>query len=100
MEEFERSIRLAGGKNLGGTLIVPSNAQGAVIFAHGTGSSRFSPRNRAVASSLNDASFATLLMDLLTEDEEEAERHTRHLRFDVEMLAERLGVVIVAMQEE
>ena len=71
-----------------------------VIFAHGTGSSRFSPRNQSVASMLNHAGFGALLMDLLTEQEEEAERFTRHFRFDVDMLAERLAVAIVLMQEE
>ena len=100
MEERESTITLPGGDGLRGTLTVPSEPRGVVIFAHGTGSSRFSPRNRATARTLNDAEFATLLMDLLTEDEEESERYTRHLRFDVDMLAERLEVTIVQMQEE
>lgn len=80
--------------------MIPTHVRGAVIFAHGTGSSRFSPRNRAIASSLNDAGFATLLMDLLTEDEEKAERYTGHLRFDVSLLAERLTVAIARTEEE
>jgi dienelactone hydrolase len=62
-----------------------------VVFAHGSGSSRHSPRNRQVAASLNEAGFATLLVDLLTVDEELVDLRTRHLRFDVDMLAGRLA---------
>jgi putative phosphoribosyl transferase len=79
------------GLDLVGTLERPEEASGVVLFAHGTGSSRHSPRNRAVAEVLQRAGFATVLMDLLTEHEEELERETRHLRFDIELLAERLG---------
>jgi putative phosphoribosyl transferase len=86
--EQERVLDL--GVPLGATLALPDGARGVVAFAHGSGSSRFSPRNKAVASTLNDARFATLLIDLLTEDEEWAERHTRHLRFDIDLLAGRL----------
>ena len=100
MRELEKTITLPDGKRLAGTLAIPPDARSAVIFAHGTGSSRFSPRNQAVASTLNRGGFCTLLMDLLTEVEEEAERYTRELRFDVDMLAERLAVAIVLMQEE
>jgi pimeloyl-ACP methyl ester carboxylesterase len=100
VREVERTITLPDGKRLAGTLAIPSDPRSAVIFAHGTGSSRFSPRNRAVASALNRGGFCTLLMDLLTEEEEEAERYTRQLRFDVDMLAERLAIAIVLMQEE
>jgi len=64
--------------------------RGIVLFAHGSGSGRRSPRNRFVAAVLNRAGFATLLFDLLTEEEEERERQTRHLRFDIGLLAERL----------
>src|SRR5262249_49914122 len=66
------------------------SAQGVVLFAHGSGSSRLSPRNRFVAGVLNDARLATYLVDLLTEDEEEADRRTGQLRFDIELLAGRL----------
>lgn len=76
---------------LDGDLTLPDAARGVVLFAHGSGSSRFSSRNRYVAHVLNQAGFATLLMDLLTPDEEEAERYTRHLRFDISLLAGRLG---------
>lgn len=80
----------AGGALLDGDLGVPPGAQGVVVFAHGSGSGRHSPRNRYVASVLRRAGLATLLMDLLTPDEERADAGTRHLRFDVGMLSERL----------
>lgn len=80
----------AGPFHLPGTLTVPENPRGVVVFVHGSGSSRFSPRNTYVADALNDAGFATLLFDLLTE-EEEADRGNV---FDIHLLAERLvGVV-------
>ncbi|HET8548229.1 MAG TPA: dienelactone hydrolase family protein [Bryobacteraceae bacterium] len=75
---------------LNGDLVVPENATGLVIFAHGSGSSRLSSRNRYVARELNRGRLATLLMDLLTEDEERIDMRTRHLRFDIGMLADRL----------
>jgi len=75
---------------LEGNLVVPKDAEGVVLFAHGSGSSRFSPRNRYVANVLNHAKLATLLMDLLTKEEEEIDIRTRHLRFDIEMLTNRL----------
>ena len=75
---------------LEGTLVVPGGAQGVVLFAHGSGSSRFSPRNRAVASTLNDAGIATLLIDLLSAEEESIDRMTAQLRFDIDLLAQRL----------
>jgi dienelactone hydrolase len=80
----------AGDVALTGDLTVPPGASGIVIFAHGSGSSRLSPRNRAVADSLVSDGLATLLFDLLTRDEEAAERTTRHLRFDIPLLASRL----------
>ena len=80
------------GKDLGATLGTPSNARGLVIFAHGSGSSRHSPRNRFVARVLNEARFATLLLDLLTQDEEEIDSTTAHLRFDVALLARRIDL--------
>ncbi len=80
----------AGNAVLQGDLDVPAAARGVILFAHGSGSGRFSPRNRFVAQSLQESGLATLLVDLLTEDEEIAERFTAHLRFDIEMLAARL----------
>jgi putative phosphoribosyl transferase len=87
----EHLVQVAfGAVNLEGNLNVPASTRGVVLFAHGSGSSRHSPRNRYVASVLNQAGFATLLLDLLTPDEEEAEQQTRHLRFNITFLAERL----------
>jgi dienelactone hydrolase len=74
-------------------LSVPAEAQGLVIFAHGSGSSRFSPRNQAVAARLQKSGFATLLMDLLTAAEERIDDVTAELRFDIPFLARRLAEV-------
>lgn len=75
---------------LEGNLEVPQGAQGIVLFAHGSGSSRHSPRNRYVAQILRTAGVGTLLIDLLTPEEEEIDLRTRHLRFDIGLLASRL----------
>lgn len=80
----------ADSSQLTGDLIVPIDAQGVVLFAHGSGSSRHSPRNRYVAQVLRSAGFATLLIDLLTAEEEEIDLRSRHLRFDIGLLAQRL----------
>ncbi len=74
-----------------GDLLVPPNAGGMVVFAHGSGSSRLSPRNRFVAEFLQQGGLGTLLLDLLTTAEEEVDLRTRHLRFDISLLAERLS---------
>jgi putative phosphoribosyl transferase len=88
----ERRVRVpAGPVTLEGDLTIPEGAQSVVLFAHGSGSSRHSPRNRQVAKLLNQAKLATLLVDLLTPDEEVVDRRTGHLRFDIGLLAERLG---------
>jgi dienelactone hydrolase len=79
------------GISLEGDLTIPERATGIVLFAHGSGSSRFSPRNRAVAAELQAGGFATLLLDLLTVEEERIEAETRHLRFNIDLLATRLG---------
>jgi dienelactone hydrolase len=79
---------------LQGNLRLPAGAQGIVLFAHGSGSSRHSPRNQHVASVLNDAGLATLLIDLLTAKEEAIDLQTRHLRFDIDLLAQRLAGAI------
>ena len=87
----ERLVRVAAGPaTLEGTLSVPEEARGVVLFAHGSGSSRHSPRDRHVARLLNEAKLATLLVDLLTPDEEAIDLRTAHLRFDINLLAERL----------
>ena len=84
-------VRLPAGEvALNGDLALPADAGGLVLFAHGSGSSRHSSRNKYVASELNQAGLATLLFDLLTEAEEYEERYTRHLRFDIGLLARRL----------
>ncbi|MEJ2034135.1 MAG: dienelactone hydrolase family protein [Deltaproteobacteria bacterium] len=84
----------AAGVLLQGNLAVPENAVGVVLFAHGSGSSRFSPRNRFVARILQEAGLATLLMDLLTDKEEAIDLQTRHLRFDIDLLAGRLMAAV------
>ena len=88
----ESPVRVtAGGVPLEGALVIPEGAEGVVLFAHGSGSGRHSPRNRFVARRLEAAGLATLLIDLLTEAEERAEVYTRHLRFDIGLLAGRLA---------
>jgi len=76
--------------SLPGSLAVPRHAAGIVAFAHGSGSSRFSPRNLAVANTLNEAGLATLLFDLLTAEENAIDLRTREFRFDIDLLTERL----------
>jgi dienelactone hydrolase len=73
-----------------GDLAVPKGAGGVVLFAHGSGSDRKSPRNRQVADALEDRGFATLLIDLLTEPEKEVDARTRELRFDIALLTRRV----------
>jgi putative phosphoribosyl transferase len=82
------------GANLEGALAVPEPALGIVLFAHGSGSSRHSPRNRFVAEYLQQAGLATLLMDLLTKEEDAIDQYTRQHRFDIDLLAERLAGAI------
>ncbi|MGH7277351.1 MAG: dienelactone hydrolase family protein, partial [Candidatus Rokuibacteriota bacterium] len=93
MAMITREVQIsAGDAVLRGDLSMPLHPRGAVLFAHGSGSSRTSPRNRTVATTLNADGFATLLFDLLTLDEEAIDRHTAHLRFDIGLLAGRLVV--------
>ncbi|MEM3159900.1 MAG: dienelactone hydrolase family protein [Nitrososphaera sp.] len=87
----ERPVRISSGKvTLDGDLAMPDRPRGIVVFAHGSGSSRHSPRNRHVARVLQDAGLATLLMDLLTVEEEAIDMYTAQLRFDIGLLAKRL----------
>jgi dienelactone hydrolase len=79
-----------GNVTLEGDLVIPKGSKGLVVFAHGSGSGRFSPRNRFVAAALNKHNIATLLMDLLTADEEAVDDVTAELRFDIPMLAKRV----------
>jgi putative phosphoribosyl transferase len=92
LRESAVSIRIDGG-TLRGDLALPDDARGLVIFAHGSGSSRKSPRNRLVAAALQQAGIGTLLFDLLTPEEEESDAIDGHLRFDIELLGERLASV-------
>jgi len=80
----------AGGVVLDGDLVIPSGAEGIVLFAHGSGSSRHSPRNQSVARVIREAGIGVLLFDLLTREEESVDVYTRHLRFDIGLLTERL----------
>jgi putative phosphoribosyl transferase len=89
MENREIQIK-TGDDYINGNLNVPDNARGIIIFAHGSGSSRFSPRNNFVAQELQNARFATLLIDLLTVDEEAKDMVTAEYRFDIELLSQRL----------
>jgi dienelactone hydrolase len=82
------------GGELAGDLAVPAEPVGVVVFAHGSGSSRHSRRNRAVASTLQRSGFATLLLDLLTEDEERLDARTGRLRFDIDLLATRVSSAV------
>lgn len=84
----------AGGVTLEGNLLLPDAARGVVVFAHGSGSSRFSSRNRYVADVLRGAGLGTFLLDLLTREEEAIDERTRHLRFDIGLLAERLVATV------
>lgn len=88
-QTVERSVEIPP-SGIAADLRFPVNAQGLIIFAHGSGSSRLSSRNRFVAGVLHDAGFGTLLLDLLTAQEEDLDRRTRHLRFDIDLLATRL----------
>jgi putative phosphoribosyl transferase len=81
----------AGGANLAGALSLPEHAHTLVLFVHGSGSSRHSPRNQFVAGTLNNAGLATLLFDLLTPNEERIDSYTAEFRFNIELLAERLS---------
>jgi putative phosphoribosyl transferase len=84
----------AGGVQLNGELRVPDGAMGVVAFAHGTGSGRFSPRNQQVAAELRERGLGTLLLDLLTEEEERVDLDTAQLRFDIGLLADRMTSVV------
>jgi putative phosphoribosyl transferase len=89
--DLESPVQIpVAGVILDGDLITPADAAGVVVFAHGSGSSRHSPRNRMVAARLQEAGYATLLMDLLTPEEDEVDSRTRQFRFDIPHLASRL----------
>ena len=95
MSGHDSSIDVDGGSHrVAGTLTIPNSPRGLIVFAHGSGSSRHSTRNQAVARELNAAGFATLLADLLTPEEDEVDRRTFALRFDIELLASRVIDVV------
>jgi putative phosphoribosyl transferase len=101
MEARVRDVQIdAGPATLEGELIVPPNATGLVLFAHGSGSSRHSPRNQYVARVIREAGAGTLLFDLLTRAEEAMDLATRQLRFDISLLARRLGEATAWTQEQ
>src|SRR5260370_35031872 len=96
-----RRVSISGGQAmLEGDLAIPASARGMVLFAHGSGSSRYSPRNRYVARVLQRAGFATLLMDLLTAEEEALDARTAALRFDIDLLARRLILATRWLRDE
>ena len=84
------TVPVEAGITLEGNLNIPENPRGLVLFVHGSGSSRFSPRNQFVARQLESAGLATFLIDLLTAREEEEDRYTGHLRFDIPLLSRRV----------
>jgi dienelactone hydrolase len=91
----DQAVRIAvPGGTISGDLATPRDVTGVVVFAHGSGSSRLSPRNRFVAEELRELGLATLLMDLLTAEEEVIDARTRHLRFDIGLLAGRLTTAV------
>ena len=90
----EVRIAISDTAAIGGSLNMLENPKGIVLFAHGSGSSRFSPRNRYVAAQLNSAGLATILIDLLTKQEEAIDLRTGRLRFDIPLLASRVTVAI------
>jgi putative phosphoribosyl transferase len=100
-DRLERTVSIRANEvMLQGTLGVPDRASGVILFAHGSGSSRFSQRNRFVARVLRDANLGTLLLDLLSPEEERIDEVTRHHRFDIGMLANRLVAAIDWLADE
>ncbi len=97
----ERDVTISiGAGDIHGTLAIPEGATGIVVFAHGSGSSRHSPRNREVAAALQDAGFATFLFDLLTAREDAIDQRTREYRFDIPLLGNRLVTVTDWLREQ
>ena len=94
VEHMTEVVVQAGAVPLDGNLVVPGSAKGLVVFVHGSGSSRFSPRNQYVAGVLNGGGLATLLFDLLTAEENEIDMLTRELRFDIGLLSERITATL------
>jgi putative phosphoribosyl transferase len=100
MQAVDHAVHVPiGPATLEGNLVVPQRAMGIVLFAHGSGSSRHSARNQFVARRLQEDGLATLLIDLLTPEEEAIDAVTRHVRFDIQLLASRLNAAIVWLGE-
>src|SRR5215218_2368065 len=87
-------------EGLEGDLTIPLGAQAVVLFAHGSGSSRYSSRNQFVANVLNNKGIATLLVDLLSQEEKSIDEETKHLRYNIELLAERFAAVTTWLAEQ
>lgn len=100
VEQTAVRIPVSNESVLDADLAIPQGAVGVVAFAHGTGSGRHSPRNRAVANGLRERGLSTLLLDLLTMAEEAVDARTRHLRFDIELLARRLRLAMEWLAED
>ena len=100
MRQRELVLRVGPTGAIHGDLVVPDGTRGVVVFAHGSGSSRRSPRNQEVAAHLQRVGLATLLFDLLTEAEELADRDTGHLRFDIDLLAQRVELTVNAVLDD
>ena len=96
-----RSVQIAADSvTLDGNLSIPDEPKGIVVFVHGSGSSRHSPRNQYVAQVLQEGRLATLLFDLLTAEEEQVDLYTRRLRFDIDLLARRTVGAVDWLQEQ
>ena len=101
MQAQERAVRFnAGGVFVEGDVSVPPDAVAIVVFVHGSGSSRQSPRNQFVAANLRAERLGTVLVDLLTRDEERADQFTGHLRFDISFLARRVTAIVDEVRDE
>jgi putative phosphoribosyl transferase len=96
---MDKNVQI-GPEGLAGDLVMPREAKGVVLFAHGSGSSRLSPRNRYVAEVLQQGGFGTLLLDLLTSAEEQVDARTGHFRFDIELLTQRLVAATEWMERQ
>jgi pimeloyl-ACP methyl ester carboxylesterase len=99
MQEYAAHFTV-GGATLDADISIPNEASGLVVFVHGSGSSRQSPRNQAVASTLRSQGLGTVLMDLLTSEEERADQFSGHLRFNIPFLAQRVVAVVDQLRRE
>ena len=101
MQTQDQAVRFnVGGIHIDADVSVPAGAKGVVLFVHGSGSSRHSPRNRFVAAHLHEQGLGTVLMDLLTRAEERADQFSGHLRFDISFLARRVLAVIDELRDQ